>query len=41
VSAERVPPLHEIRGMRRVGWKVLKACWAALAFILAATGVIG
>jgi hypothetical protein len=28
-------------GMARVGLKVLKACWAALAFILAATGVIG
>jgi hypothetical protein len=28
-------------GMRRAALKVLKGCWAALAFILLATGMIG
>jgi len=27
--------------MARIALRVLKACWAALAFILLATGVIG
>jgi hypothetical protein len=30
-----------VRAMARTLLKVLKACWAALAFILFVTGVIG
>jgi hypothetical protein len=33
--------LHWIRVMPRAALKVLKACWAALAFILFISGVIG
>jgi hypothetical protein len=33
--------LHSIPPMPRAALKVLKACWAALAFILFVSGVIG
>ena len=36
-----VPALHRSGAMARAALKVLKACWAALAFILLVSGVIG
>jgi hypothetical protein len=41
MRVEGAPPLHCSSSMARFGLRVLKACWAALAFILLATGVIG
>jgi hypothetical protein len=35
------PSIAALHRMRRAALKLLKGCWAALAFILLAAGVIG